>query len=405
MDILSPAERTYAWGSRVALPRLSGEPTPAQYPIAERWFGAHPTGPATIDGVGLNEIISADPIRALGDDTAEAYEDTLPFMVKLLAADRALSLQAHPSRAIATEGYDRESSQGIAVDATNRNYRDRNHKPELIVALSPFRALAGFRPPEDTIRILDIIGCERLRPYRDMLDAQRDDEGLRAIFTSFITLPRSSAADLVDDVVSRLVHMLADGSVPAEMLSVCKGILELSEQYPGDSGVLGALLLNLVELSPGEGLYLGEGSLHAYLSGMGIEVMANSDNVLRGGLTSKHIDVPELLRVLDFSPLARPVVTTSPEFPPNAEPADALEVERYPTAAEEFHVSRIRASSDCRVELDDSGPQIIVCTRGRAGELAAGAGAWIAAEASAGSLDMKAGSEIFRIRVAQMPRT
>ena len=119
MDILSPAERTYAWGSRVALPQLSGEPTPAPYPIAERWFGAHPTGPATIDGVGLNEIISADPIRGLGDEIADAYEDTLPFMVKLLAADRALSLQAHPSRAIATEGYDHENSLGIAVDAPN----------------------------------------------------------------------------------------------------------------------------------------------------------------------------------------------------------------------------------------------------------------------------------------------
>ena len=404
MDILSPAERTYAWGSRVALPQLSGEPTPAPYPIAERWFGAHPTGPASIDGVGLDEIISADPIRALGDELAQAYEDTLPFMVKLLAADRALSLQAHPSRAIATEGYDHENSLGIAVDAPNRNYRDRNHKPELIVALSPFRALAGFRPPEDTIRILDVIGSERLRPYRDMLDAQRDDEGLRAIFTSFITLPRNSAAELVEEIVSRLVRMLADGSVPEHMLSECKGILELSEQYPGDSGVLGALLLNLVELAPGEGLYLGEGSLHAYLSGTGIEIMANSDNVLRGGLTSKHIDVPELLRVLDFSPLARPVVTTSPEFPPSAEPADALEVERYPTPAEEFHVSRIRAVSDCRVELHDSGPQIIVCTHGRAGDLAAGAGAWIAAEASAGSLDMTAGSEIFRIRAASMQR-
>lgn len=403
MEKLLPAERAYAWGSRIALPKMAGEPVPAPYPIAERWFGAHPTGAAKIEGTGLDEIIAADPVSSLGSETAQDYDDALPFMVKLLAADRALSLQAHPSKSIATEGFEHENSLGIAVDAPNRNYRDRNHKPELIIALSPFRALAGFRPPEATVQILDLIDSDRLRPYRDMLDAQPDDEGLRAVFTSFITLPRTAAAELVDDIVARIVQRLSDGSVPDNLLVVCKCILELSEQYPGDSGVLGAMLLNLVELEPGEGLYLGAGNLHAYVSGMGLEVMASSDNVLRGGLTSKHIDVPELLRVLDFAPLARPVVQMSPEYPPSAEPADAIEVNRYPTPAEEFHVSRIRALSDCRLELSDSGPQIIVCTSGTAGELTPGTGAWIAAEASAGSLDMKAGSEIFRVRVAATP--
>lgn len=403
MDKLLPAERTYAWGSRVALPKLAGEPVPAPYPIAERWFGAHPTGAATIDGVGLDEIIAADPVRNLGSETAEDYDDSLPFMVKLLAADRALSLQAHPSKAIAAEGYDHENSLGIALDAPNRNYRDRNHKPELIIALSPFRALAGFRPPKATVEIFDFIDSDKLRPYRDMLDAQPDDEGLRAVFTSFITLPRNSAAELVEDAVTRLVSKLAAGAVPSDMLLVCKSILELSEQYPGDSGVLGALLLNVVDLEPGEALYLGEGNLHAYISGMGLEVLASSDNVLRGGLTSKHIDVPELLRVLDFHPLAHPVVQMSAEYPPRAEPADAIEVNRYPTPAKEFHVSRIRALSDCRVDLADPGPQIVVCTAGNTGKLAQGEAAWIAAEASAGSLDMKAGAEIFRVRVAAPP--
>lgn len=404
MRLLAPSERTYAWGSRVAIPALAGEPTPSDYPVAERWFGAHPTGPATLDGTGLDEEIAGDPRGALGESVAERFDDRLPFMVKLLAADRALSLQAHPSRTHAREGFERENAQGIAVDAADRNFRDDNHKPELVVALTPFRALAGFRRVAATIELFDLLASPSLAPYREMLAAEPDAEGLRAVFTSFITLPRAVASELVDDVVGRFVALLAAGDIAETLVPVAKGILELAEQYPGDSGVLGALLLNLVELAPGEGLYMGEGSLHAYLSGMGVEVMANSDNVLRGGLTSKHIDVPELLRILDFSPLERPVVDAVPEVPPEADPGDAVEAVMYPVPAEEFHVSRITTTAPTTLTLADDGPQILLCTRGRAGDLLPGTGAWIAAGAGDGSLVMDADSEIFRVRVSARSR-
>ncbi|WP_333618999.1 mannose-6-phosphate isomerase, class I [Dietzia sp.] len=399
MRILSPSERTYAWGSRVAIPSLAGEQTPAPYPIAERWFGAHPTGPALLDGTGLDSAITADPVSMLGEEVAAEFSERLPFMVKLLAADRALSLQAHPSREDAREGFARENDAGLALEAADRNYRDANHKPELIVALTHFRALAGFRPVDRTVELLDVIDAEKLAPYREMLAAQPDSEGLRAVFTSFITLPRAVGATLVDSVVSKLVALFEAGEMPAELAPTAKGILELAEQYPGDSGILGALLLNLVELDPGEGIYMGAGSLHAYLSGMGVEVMANSDNVLRGGLTSKHIDVPELLRILDFEPTPQPVISAAPEVPPAAEPADAVDAMMYPVPVTEFHVSRITTTAPARVSFADEGPQIIICTRGRAGQLGPAAGAWISADAGDGNLELDADTEIFRVRV------
>lgn len=400
MDVIQPAERAYAWGSRVALPKLAGEPTPAPYPIAERWFGAHHTGPATVDGTGLDAIIAANPAHALGVDLASEYDDTLPFMVKLLAADRALSLQAHPSREHAAEGFQRENDAGLAVDAPNRNYRDANHKPELIVALSPFEALAGFRPPEQTVRLLDTIDVAALRPYRDILAAQPDADGLRTVFTTFITLPGQTATQIIAEVVERLVAQLAAGDLPEDLRPVAQNIVEVSEQYNQDTGVLGTLLLNHVHLEPGEGLYLGEGKLHAYLSGVGIEVMANSDNVLRGGLTNKHIDVPELLRILDFHPLARPVVEPVGEVACQADPVDAAVVETYPTPATEFAVTRIRALADCAVALDAAGPQVLVCTAGTAGPVRAGGGLWIPAGEAPGNLEVSAGTELFRVRVA-----
>lgn len=399
MDVIEPAERTYAWGSRVALPQLAGEDTPAPYPIAERWFGAHPTAPATIVGESLEAIIAADPQRALGVQIADAYDDTLPFMVKLLAAEQPLSLQAHPSRELATEGFYRENDAGLAIDAPNRNFRDPHHKPELIVALSPFEALAGFRPPQQTVRLFDAMDIAALRPYRDVLAEQPDADGLRTVFTTFITLPRQAAVDMITAVVDSLVALLATGTLPADLNAVARNVVHIAEQYPHDTGVLGTLLLNHVHLEPGEGLYMGEGKLHAYLSGMGIEVMANSDNVLRGGLTSKHIDVPELLRVLDFDPVARPKVEAVSAASPRGEPLEALLVEAYPTPATEFHLTRVRAVADCRLRWESAGPQILVCTAGQAGPVRAGGGVWIPAEQDTGTLALTSGTELFCVRV------
>ena len=218
----------------------------------------------------------------------------------MLAADEPLSLQAHPSAEQAAEGYRREERLGIPVNSPVRNYRDASHKPELLVALHQFEALAGFRPAAKTIELLQALAVSDLDPFIDLLNDQSDADGLRALFTTWITAPQPDIDVLVTAVLDGAISYLSSGAT--EFAAEAKTVLELGERYPGDAGVLAALLLNRITLAPGEGIYLSAGNLHAYLRGVGLEVMANSDNVLRGGLTPKHVDVPELLRVLNFTP-------------------------------------------------------------------------------------------------------
>src|SRR5206468_6918698 len=209
-------------------------------------------------------------------------------------------LQAHPSAAQAAEGYRREQRLGIPISSPVRNYRDASHKPELLVALQQFEALAGFRPAAKTIELFEALAVSDLDPSIDLLNDQSDADGLRALFTTWITAPQPHVDVLVSAVLDGAINYLSSGAT--EFAAEAKTVLELGERYPGDAGVLAALLLNRITLGPGEGIYLSAGNLHAYLRGVGLEVMANSDNVLRGGLTPKHVDVPELLRVLDFTP-------------------------------------------------------------------------------------------------------
>lgn len=306
------AVRNYAWGSRTALAELTGRPLPTEHPEAEMWYGAHPAAPSRVTGTGrdLLDVISADPAGQLGPDRRG---DRLSFLIKLLAADQALSLQAHPTKAQAEEGFARENAAGIPLNAANRNYRDDNHKPELLVALTRFEALAGFRPLERTRELLDTLAVPELAWTTALLGSGVDTEDLRALVTTWISLPSGTKTDLVRAVAARCRELLdddgADGgpSAPEWMRGPAATVVELAEQYPGDSGVLISLLLNHVVLAPGQAVFLSAGQLHAYLRGTGVEIMANSDNVLRGGLTTKHIDVPELMRVMDFRPVSDPV--------------------------------------------------------------------------------------------------
>ncbi len=204
-------------------------------------------------------------------------------------------------------GFARENEVGIPLESSVRNYKDASHKPELVVALSRFHALAGFRDPQRTVKLLEAIAVPELQPYVGLIAGQPDSDGLRALFTTWITLPQPVLGALMPRVLDGCVDYLSntkDGEFAAEVRTA----LELSEVYPGDAGVLAALLLNRVTLEPGQGLYLDAGNLHAYLHGMAVEIMANSDNVLRGGLTPKHVDVPELLRVLDFDTVDIPIL-------------------------------------------------------------------------------------------------
>ena len=304
MELLDNPVRPYAWGSRTVIAELRGAPTPSPHPEAEMWLGAHPGDSSHLVGAdgartSLLDALRADPETLLGSDRAAKWSGSLPYLLKVLAADEPLSLQAHPSSAQAAEGFARENAAHIPIDAPTRNYRDASHKPELICALTEFHALVGFREIPQTLALLHALDVAELAPHVALLEAQPDAAGLRALFTTWITLPQSVLDRAVPALQTACVRLAQEAG---EFGREARMALELSERYPGDAGVLAALLLNLAVLAPGEALYLPAGNLHAYLSGAGVELMANSDNVLRGGLTSKHVDVAELLRVLDFTP-------------------------------------------------------------------------------------------------------
>ncbi len=404
MQVLHGALRTYAWGSRTAIAEFTGRPAPTAHPEAELWLGAHPGDPARLDTpagpVSLLDVIADDPEGQLGPAVRERFGDRLPFLVKVLAADEPLSLQAHPSTEQAVDGFRRENAQGVPVGSAVRNYRDSSHKPELLMALSDFDALAGFRPAARSVALMQALAVDALNPYVALLSDQSDAAGLRALFTTWITAPQPDVDALISAVLDGAVSYLRSGA--KEFAPEVRTLLELGERYPGDAGVLSALLLNRVGLAPGEAIYLSAGNLHSYLRGVGMEVMANSDNVLRGGLTPKHVDVPELLRVLDFDPVSDARVATE---------RDGIEV-RYDTPAAEFAASVLTLDGadlgrEVHAPVRHDGPQILVCTEGsvtvRSGSaqvhLDRGGAVWVAADDGPIRLEANQPARVFRATV------
>jgi mannose-6-phosphate isomerase len=406
VHLLRGAVRTYAWGSRTAIADFTGRPSPTAHPEAELWFGAHPGDPAWLQTEhgeqSLLDALRDDPEGQLGAVATGRFGDTLPFLVKVLAADEPLSLQAHPSAAQAAEGYAREDRLGIPVSAPMRNYRDRSHKPELLVALNQFEALAGFRPVARTVELMRALAVSDLDPYMHLLSDQSDADGLRALFTTWITAPQPDLDVLVPAVLDGAIHYIRSGT--KKFAAEAKTVLELGERYPGDAGVLASLLLNRITLRPGEGIYLPHGNLHAYLHGVGVEVMANSDNVLRGGLTPKHVDVPELLRVLVFTPTPESVLR--PEIA-----REGMELV-YRTPAPEFAVSVLCVDGDLLGHEIDAptrhdGPQVLLCTEGSTVvhaksstlTLDRGAAAWVSADDGPIRLIAQDPTKLFRVTV------
>ena len=406
MDLLRGAIRTYAWGSRTAIADFTGRPVPAPHPEAELWLGAHPADPAwvqTPDGEhSLLDAVRADPEGQLGSAVRSRFGDVLPFLVKVLAADEPLSLQAHPSAEQAVEGFAREDRLGVPINSPVRNYRDRSHKPEILIALEPFDAMAGFRPVAQTIELLRALAVSDLDPYAALLSGGSESDGLRALFTTWITLPQPELDVLVPAVLEGAINYVQSGAT--EFVAEARAILELGERYPGDAGVLAALLLNCVHLEAGEAIYLPAGNLHSYLRGVGVEVMANSDNVLRGGLTPKHVVVPELLRVLNFTP------ATADDLQPGIE-QDGIE-RSYLTPADEFAVSVLHLDgADLGHEVDapcpHEGPQILICSQGevdvvaKSGELTLerGSAAWVSADEGPIRLVADRAATLFRATV------
>ncbi|WP_432522576.1 mannose-6-phosphate isomerase, class I [Kineococcus sp. SYSU DK006] len=298
---LTNTVQPYAWGSTSAIPQLLGV-EPDGSPQAELWIGAHPSAPSDAEGVPLDERIAADPEDLLG-----GRGERLGFLLKVLAAAAPLSLQAHPDRETAARRFAEEEAAGVAHDAPHRLYKDAEHKPELLYALEPFAAMAGFRAPAAAAELLAGLQLQELPPdCADLLEAllaelrgADEEQALRAATRRLLTAPA--------EAVSPLVEAVATACEDVDDLSA-RCVVDLAGHHPGDPGVLVSTLLNQVRLQPGEALYLPAGNVHAYLEGTGVELMASSDNVLRGGLTPKHVDVDELLRVLDFRVLPPPLL-------------------------------------------------------------------------------------------------
>ncbi|MBT2368667.1 mannose-6-phosphate isomerase, class I [Streptomyces sp. ISL-10] len=358
MDRLANTVRPYAWGSTTAIPELLGV-TPTGEPQAEMWMGAHPGAPSHVSRGGekarpLSEVIAEAPERELGAATVAKFGPRLPFLLKLLAAGAPLSLQVHPDLHQAKAGYAAEQDAGVPLDAPHRNYKDANHKPELICALTPFDGLCGFRAPIDAADLLAGLDVDSLKPYVDLLHAHPEEAALREVLTAVLTADREEMAATVHEAATAADRL---GGPYAPYAAIAR-------HYPGDPGVIAAMLLNHVQLQPGEALFLGAGVPHAYLSGLGVEIMANSDNVLRCGLTPKHVDVPELLRIVRFQ--ADDPGVLRPEQSPAGE-------EVYDTPIDEFRLSRfVLAPDSAPCDLTAATPQILLCTAGgvTAGELA-----------------------------------
>jgi mannose-6-phosphate isomerase len=342
--------RHYPWGSRTVIPDLLGEPSPADKPYAELWMGAHPDAPSVLStGISLDKAVAEDPELLLGAAVRERFGDRLPFLMKVLAAEQPLSLQAHPTNAQAQAGFAAEEAAGVPQDDPTRTFKDPWHKPELLLALTPFEALCGFRPVEESLHCLAKLQVPELKPTIAALARG----GLRAAIPQLLALFPEQRESLVSAVAAAAARFVA--AHDPEFINTYRWAASLAETYPGDPGVVISLMCNHLKLAPGEAVFLPAGNLHAYLSGAGVEVMASSDNVLRGGLTVKHVDLAALIEVLDFTDGRVPVI--HPVLGPGGL--------RYPVPIEDFDLTRIQLDTQAG-SLATRGPQVLLCTEGAA---------------------------------------
>jgi len=336
VDLLEGVTKHYRWGSTSAIAGLAGRPATSE-PEAELWFGAHSGGPARLERGGvatdLARLVAEEPGAVLGDRVSSEFEGAFPYLLKILAAASPLSLQAHPDLEEARAGFERENQMGIALDDPKRSFRDANHKPELISALTPFVALSGFRTHARTQELLSGLSVKGLAPLLDAVGSEETSSVITSVI-DLLSLGEAEGARLANEVAAACAEDLGPPDFRAERREACS----IAEAWPGDPGIAVALLLNLVTLEPGEALYLGAGRLHCYLRGTGVELMASSDNVVRGGLTVKHIDVKNLGLLLR----------------PRAGPPDVLSPgaawHTYDTPVPDFALDRIRLGQPAQTD-------------------------------------------------------
>lgn len=351
---LSNPIRDYAWGSHVAIAKFLGRAAPTAKPQAELWIGAHADDSSivAVDGgaTPLVWLLAEDPENLLGKSVIKRFGMQLPYLMKVLAAASPLSLQAHPTIEQARAGYDDEERRGIPRQASHRNYRDRNHKPELLYAITEFEALCGFRPIAGILASMQRLGTPELEQLAERLQRDPSPTPLKALVEYLLVAPPGRHQKLVTSTLGAAERRIAAGDPEADHL---RWIVELGRVYPGDVGIVTALLLNYIKLDVGQAIFLPARSLHTYLSGLGIEIMASSDNVLRGGLTPKHVDSAELLLVLSFEAKAPPLVS--------ATKLSDIE-DAYVTPAADFRLSHIRLNGS--VKLNPFGPELLLCSEG-----------------------------------------
>jgi len=398
--LLESPVQEYAWGSRTFIARLLGQPVPSPKPQAELWLGAHPKAPSLVlcrEGrIPLHEFIRRDPPSILGSQAARRFSGQLPFLLKVLAADHPLSIQAHPDAWQARQGFAEENERGIPLDAPQRNYRDPFPKPELLAALTPFQALNGFRPAPEILGLLSQVWPQDLRDNLTILERHSAEEALKLFLQSLMLMEPARKEALVSRA-AREARKRQDRDPAFAWMA------RLHEEYPGDAGALAPGMLNLVRLEPGEAMFLEAGDLHAYLEGAGMEIMGSSDNVLRGGLTPKHIDVPQLLRIVRFREK-----TVNPIRPRQGENGE----QHYSTPAREFHLSRLSVSEERPYRSEeDRGAEILLCVEGKArvtvrgpgGKTELEGGKAVLAPACAGAYALEGRAEIYRASIPRGP--
>lgn len=341
----------YAWGSRTAIRAIAGRAGAADTPQAELWMGAHPKAPSEVwvDGqwVSLERLIADDPVSLLGADVAERFDGTLPFLMKILAAAAPLSIQAHPDAEQAAAGFQREEALGIPRDAPHRNYRDAGHKPELIVALEPFTIMRGFRQPTAIAERLDRLGVRGdLASASGLADGPEGgtNGGLKALLAEALALDPATSRRLIETAIAN--------HDPDDLAD--RWLVRLADAYPGDPGVLSPIWLQVRVLQPGEAAFTGPGILHAYLDGTGIEIMSSSDNVLRGGLTPKHVDQDELMSILRFEPAGDGHVA----------PTETGRTRTWNVPADEFVLSAVELDDAPLVRSGRSSIEVLLVTVG-----------------------------------------
>ena len=349
MKKMANSLQNYAWGSKTALTSLYGMANPKQLPMAELWMGAHPKSPSTVEEHGkprsLRDVIAANPQQMLGDAVAKRFGE-LPFLFKVLCADQPLSIQVHPCKRAAEEGFARENAASIPLNSAERNYKDANHKPELVYALTPFKAINGFRELKEMVSLLEPVAGAH--PQIAQFLRQPNLESLAALFSTLLSLENDAKS-----------HALAVLMTTAQQHQgePWQTITDIAVQYPDDSGLFSPLLLNVITLQPGEAMFLFAETPHAYLHGVALEVMANSDNVLRAGLTPKYIDIPELMANLKFEEKPASQLLTQPEQHENS-----LD---FPIPVDDFSFS-IHTVTDKPLSVRQDSAALLFCIEGEA---------------------------------------